>query len=159
MFVFKDLENTQIYTYCNTRSLHDALPICDLVGQQHPVRLRDLDVAGGHHQPVGLVVGQLIGSDQRRNILQRLKIDVLCRNRSPCDGNGPEDCSSQSCRSPQSPPFHSLTIRPPSEATSQRPASATPPLESRRPARPEWYLKDRSQTRSWRENTKESRSA
>src|SRR3546814_5947908 len=95
----------------------------DLVGQQHPVRLRDLDVAGGHHQPVGLVVGQLIGSDQRRNILQRLKIDVLCRNRSPCDGNGPEDCSSQSCRSPPSPPFHSLTIRPPSEATSPRPAS------------------------------------
>src|SRR3546814_9575095 len=52
-----------------------------------------------------------------------------------------------------------LTIRSPSEATSQRPASATTPLESRRPARPEWYLKDRSQTRSWRENTKESRSA
>src|SRR3546814_11696982 len=106
-----------------------------------------------------LVVGQLIGSDQRRNILQRLKIDVLCRNRSPCDGNGPEDCSSQSCRSPQSPPFHSFTIRPPSEATSQRPASATPPLESRRTARPDWYLKDRSQTRTWRENKKESPSA
>src|SRR3546814_20842664 len=101
-----------------------------------------------------LVVGQLIGSDQRRNILQRLKIDVLCRNRSPCDGNGPEACSSQSCRSPQSPPFHSLTIRPPSEATSQRPASATPPLASRRPARPDWNLKARTHTPTGGENNK-----
>src|SRR3546814_12217772 len=32
-FFFNDTATTEIYTYCHTRSLHDALPIYDIKGE------------------------------------------------------------------------------------------------------------------------------
>src|SRR3546814_15019330 len=49
----------------------------DLVSQQHPPGLRDLDVAGGDHNAVDVVVAQLVSRAQRGGALQRLATKLL----------------------------------------------------------------------------------
>src|SRR3546814_12673025 len=64
LFFFNDTATTEIYTYCHTLSLHDALPI-SLRG--HPGEVVDQEVAGGA-QIRGPAIAIIVGAPAERII-------------------------------------------------------------------------------------------
>src|SRR3546814_19514494 len=72
---FDDTATTEIYTYCHTLSLHDALPFFGaIVDQHHPGGLTQ----GGIQHPVERAVG-LVADDYRDDPCRGLR-----RLRHPC---------------------------------------------------------------------------
>src|SRR3546814_19744214 len=74
VFFFNDTSTTEIYTYCHTLSLHDALPILTMraVGSRAEIR-RSVDVA--HSQP-GKVGQDLLGIPEGEVLME---LQAICR--------------------------------------------------------------------------------
>src|SRR3546814_15427133 len=97
LFFLNDTATTEIYTYCHTLSLHDALPICFLtvpniymdkiaVGPGLPAQVVDLDASPKENldnlaKAKGVAVGDLVRSEEHTSELQslmRISYAVFC---------------------------------------------------------------------------------